>query len=118
MTMHAMQFELMPDGRRARLTAQYVTEVDGICFVIPKNFVTDFASIPRLFWRVLPPLGRYAPAAVLHDYLYLTQRYSRRDSDRFFELAMRDLGVSWTKRKTMWLAVRLFGWVAYYDVGF
>ena len=38
--------------------------------VVPTGFVTDLASIPRVFWSVLRPDGEYAYAAVIHDYLY------------------------------------------------
>lgn len=36
---------------------------------IPKDFVTDGASVPRLLWWLLPPTGVYFDEAVLHDYL-------------------------------------------------
>ena len=40
---------------------------------VPVGFVTDFASIPRLFWSLLRPDGLYAYAAIIHDYLYWEQ---------------------------------------------
>ena len=46
------------------------------------GFMTDFASIPRLFWIALPKWGKYGNAAVIHDWLYWTQRRSRPSSDR------------------------------------
>ncbi|GLQ20512.1 DUF1353 domain-containing protein [Algimonas porphyrae] len=48
-------------------------EKDGpIAILVPKNFKTDLATIPRLIddWFGLNPSGRLAKAAVLHDYLY------------------------------------------------
>ena len=36
---------------------------------IPKGYSSDFASIPRAFWRILPPGGEYRRAAVVHDWL-------------------------------------------------
>jgi len=41
----------------------------GYVVTIEKGFTTDLASVPRIFWPVVPPFGRYARAAVLHDYL-------------------------------------------------
>jgi hypothetical protein len=38
--------------------------------VVPKGFETDFASVPRVFWTIIPPDGKYTKAAVVHDYLY------------------------------------------------
>lgn len=39
--------------------------------VIPEGFTTDFASIPKPLWNILPPNGcAYDRAAVVHDFLY------------------------------------------------
>ncbi|HEX9173692.1 MAG TPA: DUF1353 domain-containing protein [Telluria sp.] len=77
--------------------------------VVPAGFVTDFASIPAVFWSILPPDGEYAYAAVVHDYLYWDQSISRADSDEILRLAMYDLDVSSTKSKAIIAAVRMFG---------
>src|SRR5438046_8797712 len=37
------------------------------------GFQTDFATVPRPLWIVLPKWGRYGNAAVLHDWLYWKQ---------------------------------------------
>lgn len=78
---------------------------------VPKGTITDFASVPRIFWSIFPPDGTYTQAAVLHDYLYKVQIYTRSKSDRIFLESMKVLGVSWWRRRTMWLAVRLFAWI-------
>jgi hypothetical protein len=36
---------------------------------VPRGFLTDGASVPRVFWSILPPWGEYGQAVVLHDYL-------------------------------------------------
>jgi len=77
--------------------------------VVPTGFVTDFASIPAIFWPVLPPDDEYAYAAVVHDYLYWEQSLSRADSDEIFRLAMYDLDVSKKKSNVIMAAVRTFG---------
>ena len=38
-------------------------------FTVPAGFETDFASVPQLFLWLVPRSGKYAKAAVLHDYL-------------------------------------------------
>lgn len=89
----------------------------GDIVVVPGRFVTDFASIPRFFWRILPPVGDgdgagYGPAAVVHDYLYkYPEGRSRGEVDRVFYDAMVDLGVSAWRRRLIHLAVRAFGWI-------
>lgn len=79
---------------------------------VPEGFKTDFASVPRAFWWLFPPDGRYTNAAIIHDYLYYTKgfgRYSRKQADLIFLEAMKVLGVPYLQRKTIYRAVRLFG---------
>ena len=78
--------------------------------VIPVGFQTDFASIPSAFRIIVPPFGRHAPAAVIHDYLYaIGQNGMRRYADRIFRDAMKESGVPFTRRWLMYAMVRLFG---------
>jgi len=79
--------------------------------VIPKGFVTDLASVPRAFWIALPPCEKYTPATVLHDYLYWVQDSScdRECADKTLLLAMKEAGVGWTTRNSIYTGVRLGG---------
>jgi hypothetical protein len=81
--------------------------------VVPPGFVTDLASIPRLFWQILRPTGRYAYAAVVHDYLYWTQIRSREEADQIFRQAMADSKVEPSIVQTLYQAVRQFGELAW-----
>ena len=78
-------------------------------FLVPRTFTTDFASVPRMFWSIIPPTGDYTKAAVIHDWLYVSKEVSRKDADGIFERIMREAGVNKIKRSVMWAAVRLFG---------
>lgn len=88
-----------------------VCELEGErrAFTVPAGFRTDYASIPRFFWRVFPPSGRYNRAAVVHDWLYIGKRGDREQADRVFFEGMKALGVPAWKRSLMHRAVRLFG---------
>jgi len=77
--------------------------------VVPMGFVTDLTSIPRLFWQVLRPEGRYAYAAVVHDYLYWEQTRSREEADQILKIAMEDSKVDPKLTETIYQAVRAFG---------
>jgi len=77
--------------------------------VVPIGFVTDLASIPRIFWSELRPEGRYAYAAVIHDYLYWTQQRPREEADQILKIAMRDSQVRADTIRVIYSAVRLFG---------
>ena len=80
---------------------------------VQEGFVTDFASVPRapVVYMAMADMGQ--PAAVIHDYLYRFRPCSRKLADAVLEEALEVLGVSWWRRKAMWLAVRAFGWGAY-----
>ena len=81
--------------------------------LVHPGFTTDFASIPRLFWIVLPKWGKYGNAAVVHDYLYYDQSRGRSETDRIFFEAMGVLKVSAWQCYPMYWAVRAFGWFAW-----
>lgn len=79
---------------------------------VPGGFVTDGASIPRLLWTVVGhPLGKYAQAAVLHDYLYYRNMYTRKKCDNIFLDGMKTLKVNYIKRYAMYYAVRAISWI-------
>lgn len=96
-----------------RLDAPLIYEDRGQRYEIPGGFVTDLASIPQRFQDRLPHDGPWAPAAVLHDWLYAENAVPRRQADRTFREAMTGLGVKPRARRAMWGAVRLFGGDAY-----
>lgn len=82
---------------------------------VPKGFVTDFASVPYGVTAFFLPTGQYSRAAVIHDYLYWTQRCSREQADRIFLLAMIESDVPYTTRSTIYRTVRARGessWIA------
>lgn len=82
---------------------------------VPKGFKTNFASIPRLFWNIYPPTGggtkgtKYGKSAVLHDYLYETKMYNRKECDKIFLEAMKAMEVNFFTRYLFYYCVRLFG---------
>lgn len=100
---------------------------------IPEGFITDFASVPRPFWGILPPDGEYTQAAVVHDFLYRNHvsfvqngqqievvATDKEKSDYVFLEAMTVLEVPEWKRNTMYWAVRTFGegaWKSGYKKG-
>lgn len=76
---------------------------------VPAGFETDFASVPRYFQWLLPSVGRYGKAAVLHDYLYYTGIGTKAKADYIFYEAMGVLKVPKYIRNIMYYAVRKFG---------
>lgn len=76
---------------------------------VPKGFTTDFASIPQVFWTLLRPDGEYSYPAIIHDYLYWSQRISRDKADKIFNLAMGDFGIDTITKTAVHGAVRAGG---------
>lgn len=96
---------ILPDGRVCR---------------IPRGFEWDGASIPKAAqWLIGKPMGKYALAALLHDWLYAsrilgTTRKGRIEADELFYTVMEQLRISWWRRKAMYRAVRIGGYYAYF----
>ena len=76
---------------------------------VPKGFVTDFASIPRIFWSLLRPDGEYTYPAIIHDYLYWIQTTLRQNADLVFRKAMEDFRIDTPTAFTIYSAVRAGG---------
>ncbi len=94
---------------RGMLRYRAVIGQQAVDVLVPDAFETDFASVPRLLWWLVPPLGRYAKATVIHDYLYVTGEVSRVLADKVFYQAMLDLKVRGWLAWIIYAAVRLWG---------
>jgi hypothetical protein len=91
------------------------TEDSGDRIDVEIGFMTDFASVPRPLWILLPKWGKYGNAAVIHDWLYWAQsRLNRAEADAVFFEAMTVLTVSAWQKYPMYWAVRAFGWLAWW----
>jgi len=94
------------------LKEEYKYEINGFVIIVPKGFITDLASVPRILWVFFPPFGKYTRAAIIHDYLYseLNDTFINRYwADKIFIFIMKEHGVSTYRRVSMYRAVRMFG---------
>lgn len=84
---------------------------NGEIILVPAGFITDGASIPKIFWSIIgsPFTGKYKKPALIHDYLYAIHLTSRKRVDSIFIEGMKYLGVSRIKRVLMWFAVKVGG---------
>lgn len=89
-------------------------EGSGKSIDVPLGFKTDFASVPRLLWALIPRWGKYGNAAVIHDYSYWDQMFSRKEADLVFREGMEVLQVPLWQIVLIYYAVRWFGWWAWY----
>lgn len=99
------------DGRGLwRLVAPlvYVSDLAGV-ITVPADFVTDFASVPRLPLMFLLAGDTSHEAAVVHDYLYSTHIVDRATADAVLREASAVIGVPAWRRWLMWAGVRIGG---------
>ena len=117
----ARTFPTMPDiepitNKRWRLQCDYAgPDIGGKITTIKAGLETDGGSIPRLVW---PAIGHpfqipELAAFVLHDAEYMAELYTRAECDWRMLCALQILKVRWTKRNTIYLAVRFGGGVVW-----
>ena len=102
----------MLDDYRWRLVEPFefwLTDDESDVISIPAGYITDLASVPRILWALFPPHGRYAKAAIIHDWLYDNALRTKKEADMIFLDGMTVLGVPRWRRSLMYAAVRLFG---------
>ncbi|SLM47435.1 protein of unknown function [Nitrospira japonica] len=80
---------------------------------VPIGFVTDFASVPRIFWQFLPRDGKYTYPAIVHDYLYWTQNRSREMADQILRIGMQEFGIDPIVVNAVYWSVRAAGDIAW-----
>jgi len=118
--------KLGKSGFNQILVESFEFELDNIEMSIPKGFESDRASVPRIFWNLIPPLGKYSIAALIHDYFYRTHRIkgwmlavgkkewvdapiTKDFADTAFLSIMKHYNVKAWRRNVMYWAVKYFG---------
>ena len=86
--------------------------------VVPKGFITNYASIEVFHNVLLYPIyalfagyGNYA--STVHDWLYTKGSVSRKEADSIFYEALRKEGVAKWRAWLMWVGVRIGGKSSY-----
>ena len=78
--------------------------------IVPKGFLFDLASIPRVIWALIAPFELSISAPLIHDWLYTNPAgQSREEVDKLFLAIMEEEAVPSWRRVPAYLAVRLFG---------
>ena len=110
--------EVYDNGRKFKLKESftyYREDNNKEILEVPEGFVTDFCSIPRIFWSIYPPTGggtkrtSYGKCGVLHDAAYQFKWFDRKGCDKLFLEAMKAMGVGYITRYIFYWSVRLFG---------
>jgi hypothetical protein len=110
-----LRIEAVPREDAYILTSHlaYITNL-GDKIIVPKEFKTNFASVPRVAkvyiddddWQIRAP-------SVIHDYLYSAESvelgFNRQQADEVLLEAMMGLGMRKTKALLIYYILRLFG---------
>ena len=85
---------------------------------VPKGFVTDLYSIPKIVRSLVSKIQNSNGSAVIHDYLYTSQFFGkdgRKEADGVLARAMKYhwCPVSWWQRRKIMLGLKLGGYFVY-----
>jgi hypothetical protein len=98
---------VQPDGSRIIVPPSSLGTLPEM--VICPVWETDYGSIPQIFQNIYRKDGRYAPAYVLHDWLYASEMFPRKDCDWILLDALQELGATWITRNSIYASVRAGG---------
>jgi len=116
-----LKINLMRDprigGQRAAVLAKdwlYCYPKTRELILVPRGYVTDFASIPGFARHIIEPYGDNAEGAVAHDWFYaIGEPGQRRKADAVLRQGLKEQKVGVVTRTIVWLTVRLFGGAHY-----
>lgn len=129
-----LRVKVLDNGENYEILDDFVYYRDNNARVrlkVNAGYVTDFASVPRIFWSIFPPFGKYTKAAVLHDMLcdaYLEKKtwsyvltddsdvtieererlITRKEADLIFKEAMEAIKVPKVTRWFLYTSVRVY----------
>lgn len=107
--------------RKWEIQEKWIFFIGNKKYYIPKGFIFDGASIPKIFWSYLSPVGLLFIPAIIHDYLYshgrlegtTTLYLNRKESDNLFKDVSETINNTKLLALPAWLAVRMFGGLSY-----
>lgn len=75
---------------------------------VPVGQLTNWASIPRYLWSIIPSVGRWTAASLVHDFLYDYNVGSKEWADLVLRESSYEAGTGWQREALYW-GVRLAG---------
>lgn len=113
------------DNGNLELVRDWTVRYNGWLFTVPKGFLSDGNSVPRLFQWLVPKFGRNTIAGIAHDWLYHKGKVYKivddglavqeiRITQRQADIVRSDLcqwcGVWWIQRIASYIGLRIGGW--------
>jgi hypothetical protein len=77
--------------------------------IVPIGFITDGASIPFFARKYFSPTGRYFGAAIVHDYIILSED-DWDEANYQFDEEIKTLGVGKIRHWFLMTSVNIWGW--------
>ena len=75
--------------------------------VVPRDFITDYASSPWLLQNTFNRKGKMGLAGVVHDWLYFTETGTRKNADKLFMRICKEQGMGRVRAYMAYLGVRI-----------
>ena len=104
-------YRTLPQCKMVQVEADYKFTYKGHIYKIPKGFVFDGFSNPRLFWRILP--SSYGPRVLepgcKHDFFYRTHDIPKDEADRLLEKDVIDNGLNKAAARCVYWGVKFGG---------
>ena len=98
------------------LTQPFIVSVDDEVYNVPRGFVTDGASVPRLLYPICSPVaGPFGQGAIVHDWFYSVDGpdIGRLKADLVLYAMGRFRGAKLGESQLVKSGVNLFGWMSY-----
>lgn len=92
-----------------QLEDDFIISVNEIIYTVPKGFITNFSSVPRIPLIYLVVGNRGNRSAVFHDWLYTAKPRTREIADKLFLLCLIEDGINRFIAYAMYFAVRIAG---------
>jgi len=122
---HSFSNEVHLEWINNRMLVVFLSDTIICNIPIPKGFITDGATIPKLFWNILSPFGRFFKSCALHDYICLmaklknneapnlkeginTATQYRKRADALLSLSMKKQGIKLWRRLLIMANVRTY----------
>ena len=101
-----LRMEYLVDQNKFRLLEPLVTpEV-----TVPAGFITDGASVPRVFQNLVPAFHRYFMACIVHDYMCVHRKvYPIKEIQRVLKINLERSKISQRYRFAIYYATKFFG---------
>lgn len=112
MMLGALLYSPSLDGKLCVLQSDYHVYWLDHEIIVPQGFDSDYASVPRILWRIMPP-HHYPYAAIAHDWAYAVRLFPRDECDQMFYEILLYSGCSKIKAHAYWAGVRIGGYFAY-----